>query len=102
MPFDGTNRTVADILDGAATIIEERGHCQRAFQGPHGEVCMFNAIHIAATGEEWLGFTRLSEAVDRIVHALPFNVCLYNNAHTKDECVAKLREMAQQERANAV
>lgn len=43
------------VLLGAAKLIEKLGHCKKANKGPLGEMCMREAISVAA-GKESLEF----------------------------------------------
>ena len=46
---------VADVLEAAADVIEERGWCQNFLMSEDGRVCLMGAV-IVATGEDLVPF----------------------------------------------
>lgn len=90
--------TVKDQLLRAADLIEEHGHSQYEYEGPNGEICMMEALFRAngTTYKEEI-FPRPTETTNALFPTedwSDFSVCRFNNSHTKEECVAFLREKA--------
>lgn len=112
VPFDGNpvqHQLKADLL-AAARLLEERGWCQGFEITSSGRMCMLGAMKAAAgfgvvqkldttlvfekpTDGRWTRFFAMFRVVEK---RLPTPVSYYNDNRdrTKEEVVAKLREIA--------
>lgn len=82
-----------ETIRRAADLIEREGHAKGWLHGPKGERCMMQALADAADepgDDAAVGIVR--DALGGGYAAA--SICRYNNTHTADEVVAKLREIA--------
>lgn len=90
---------VADVLNGAADLIERDGWCQAQFRGPNGEHCVSDALMRAAGTKP--GDTGSGEQRDIYSRACWFltagSITAWNDERstTKAEVVAALRAAAE-------
>jgi putative intracellular protease/amidase len=100
--------TVADVLDRAADVIAERGHCKGDYEGPDGSVCAIGALLVAIAGGpadplNARQFHTYMSARDWASDVVGNAVARWNDApeRTADEVIAALREAARRERGAA-
>lgn len=94
--------TVAEQIRTAADLIERDGHAQNTPYGNNGERCMAQSLADAGGHFERIGFgDRMEHPAQRYVNKILGGatigvgaICDYNNTHTAEECIAKLREIA--------
>jgi hypothetical protein len=94
---------VADLLDGAADIIERDGWCQGAFES-NGAVCALGALNKAAGSDPNCGITRnpVGQAVFQLLtKRTGGNILVWNDRHerTEQEVLDLFRVAAKHERA---
>ena len=88
--------TDADVLNRAAELIEERGWCQHSYHGSGGTLCAEGAIFEAISE---FGLPRYSHHVSTWIDRpfAPKSLPFWNDRpeRTREEVVAKLRELAE-------
>lgn len=92
-------KTAKPVLLKAAALIEEKGHAKYTVQDSNGRVCMYGAVTKAITGDamvtgdtDIVGFLSLKMGGREDLGVGV--ICAFNDRHTKEECVAKLKEIA--------
>lgn len=89
-------KTTADVLRGAARLLEEFGWCQLEWESPTRRMCASGAINMAASGDANV-YSRLGDAAkDEVRRYLDYPMLAWNDTpgRTAAEVIAALRAAA--------
>ena len=96
---------IADVLDGAADLLEERGWCQNDYETPEGQMCLAAALTESALRYHQSWSVALAAAVEArgvVMKATRTrSVPAYNDAdgRTLPEILTLVRGLAKDQRA---
>ena len=83
-------QTVSGVLERAADYMERHGHCTSTFEDAEGRVCLVGAISRVAAGN----ISLTDGAIGALWDAMGGGIAQFNETHTKEQNIAKLREAA--------